>query len=185
MSNLLEDSTSWLNRSKSEMIEAQEVGSEQSCQTLISSSSGALTNRTIIWKFVVNDLEKFKIIHLVGYGFRGQIISEISRNYACLFSSYTNSIYSPSHNFWLQLILDIGYFGVIITIVLLVYLILKLTRLFVIERDYGYFAFLNILIYLISVGSLESSISPDWHSTFILLIFIAVSILPKHHSLKT
>jgi len=166
MSNLLEDSTSWLNRSKSEMIEAQEVGSEQSCQTLISSSSGALTNRTIIWKFVVNDLEKFKIIHLVGYGFRGQI-------------------YSPSHNFWLQLILDIGYFGVIITIVLLVYLILKLTRLFVIERDYGYFAFLNILIYLISVGSLESSISPDWHSTFILLIFIAVSILPKHHSLKT
>ena len=176
--NLLSATPSWLNRPKSEWTDTQGARSERSCPESIMITSGVLSNRPIIWEIVLDELKNFNLIHIVGYGLRGQVVSNISESYACLFASYSYNLLASSHNIWLQLILDIGYIGLIITLLLPVFLILKVTRLsFFVHNNYGYIALLNILLYIILIGSLEAPLSPDFYEIFILLIFVSISSL--------
>jgi hypothetical protein len=174
--NILSTTTSWLNRPRSEWGINEPTNSNQNCQELLNISSRTLSNRPIIWSSVIGELKNFTMIQLVGYGFRGQVISNISESYSCLFASFSDSLLASAHNIWLQLILDIGYIGLIITIGLILYLNLRLTR--IISSHGGEFLFtslVNILLYILLIGSLEAPISPDFFCLFSLVIFISLS----------
>jgi hypothetical protein len=177
--SLLSAVPSWLTRPKSEWVSSHNINAGPICQQFDNQFDGVLSNRPFIWSSVIRELSNFKPIYLVGYGFRGQVISNISESYSCLFSSFKYNLLAPAHNIWLQLILDIGYFGFVVTISLIYYLIVNLTKLRYFDGRCAYVTLIGILLYVLLIGSIESSLSPDFYGVFILLIYICVSNL-KH-----
>jgi hypothetical protein len=167
---------SWLNRPRSEWTNDQGSNLNQDCQQALANSSGMLSNRPIIWRSVVDELSHFKLIYVVGFGQRGQVVSDISERYACLFASYSYNLSASTHNIWLQSILDIGFIGLIITVLLLVNLILKITSQIDSDGNSGHKALLNILLYIILIGSIEAPLSPDYFTIFVFFIYITVSV---------
>jgi hypothetical protein len=185
---ILSNTTSWTNRPSSGWTGNQAAISNGACQEAVEKSAGVLTNRPIIWESINNELKDIKMIQLIGYGYRGQVVSSVSDSYSCLFASYSNPKNASAHNIWLQTILDIGYIGLIICLALLLYLILKLTKLNYMTGHHIYFALLNILLYIILIGSLESPLSPDYFGIYSLVIIITISAiiaLPKTSKIPT
>ncbi len=151
--------------------------STDECNKYLQQSGGFLSNRPVIWEIVINELHDIKIIHLIGYGVRGQVVSSISNSYSCLFSSYRYPTLASAHNGWLQIILDVGYIGLGIILTLLVMIIRKLSDLFKDTKDDTYKCMLAGLIYIVLSGTLEASFSPDFYGTFIIILFISISLV--------
>jgi hypothetical protein len=147
---------------------------DKMCELLLAQSSGLLSNRPIIWKIVLGEMSKPKITHLFGYGYRGHVVSKLSDGYSCLFKSYTLSKIAPAHNLWLQGWLDIGYLGVALMLGLAYSLALKLSKLFKNSRDYAFRSMHGVVIYIILIGSLEASLSPDFNELFIYFCLISI-----------
>jgi hypothetical protein len=168
---------SWLVRPNSSWSNSQITYSNQLCQELLHQTNGIFSNRPVIWSVVLSELMDIKPIHLVGYGFRGQVMSNISANYSCLFSSYTDSLLASAHNIWLQFVLDVGYLGLIMTMGLLYYLLLHLPGLISISKGYFYLAIEGILLYILFIGTIEAPLSPDFFCIFIMVIFICLATL--------
>lgn len=174
----------FLNRSSIGWDSRATSPTELACVESMKSSGNLLSNRTVIWSKVVGGLSNFQPIHLIGYGFRGQITSGISAQYACLFASHIDSLMATSHNIWLQLILDIGYLGLLITLIFLILTMIRLQH-FLEGEHQEYFGLMGIVIYIIMIGSLEASVSPDFFEIFVLLIFIAtLLVIPDDDSSK-
>ncbi len=172
--NILSNSTTWLNRPSGENIPVQGIRQDPSCQQSLNNNGGSLSNRPIIWQIILNHLKDFKPSHIFGYGYRGHVVSSISDQYDCLFASYAKSNLASSHNIWLQLILDIGYFGLLITVILFVLLTLILTQSWISNNLAIFPSMLGVLFYIIMIGSLEAPISPDFYGPFIFLILITI-----------
>ena len=176
--SLLKQNINILNRPESQWEENKPLtNSTNECDKSLQQSGGFLSNRPIIWEMVINELRDFQYIHIVGYGVRGQVVSSISNSYSCLFTSYAHPTLASAHNGWLQTILDVGYIGFGIVFALLVMIINKLSGLLTITKDVTYKAMLAGLIYIILSGTLEASFSPDFYGTFIILLFISISLL--------
>lgn len=174
----------FLNRSSSNWNPSVASHTERACVESMQYSGNILSNRTVIWSKVISDLSNFKPVHLIGYGFRGQVVSGISSQYACLFASYMDKIVAGSHNIWLQICLDIGYLGFFVAVFFLAYVMINLQHL--LKKDWhSVLALISIVSYTIMIGSLESSLSPDFFEIFILLIFItAIVLVPDNESEK-
>ena len=147
--------------------------------TLIStlSRSGSdlanMSNRLVIWDIILKHLSNFSWVSLIGYGYRGQVVSGVSHLYAYLFTSYTNDEVASAHNFLLQNVLEIGYIGAVIFIILLFVLIRNLSRANqTATNDYTPKAMLFVLIYLILSGITEAVFSPDYQEVFTVFILI-------------
>ena len=82
----LQGPLSYLNRSSMRDESLQITGEITECKVLLDSTNGVLSNRPIIWHIGIEEIRLFKPIHLVGYGFRGQVVSNVSTQYSCLFS---------------------------------------------------------------------------------------------------
>jgi hypothetical protein len=177
MPSILIRMTSWLNRPVSVSINQQTLISSSSCQEALRTSSGILSNRPIIWNTIITDLKQYEMTHLIGFGFRGQVVSSLSTNYSCLFSSYSNPIIASAHNIWLQLILDVGYLGVVVSVALFGYIVMNLSKLYLMTGNHVYRASLNILLFVILIGALEASVSIDFIELFILIVFISLSTI--------
>jgi O-antigen ligase len=174
----LVEKMSFLSRPASEWQE-QAIETTEDCSPLASESSGFLTNRTAIWKATVADLSFTNPYSYIGYGFRGQLISGVSKKYSCLFTSYENQIFISSHQMWLQTIMDIGIIGLAITLIAFVFLILEL------DRDQTYpvkganSAYSAYLLYIVAIGTLESSLYPDAFELFIIVFLLLTGTVVK------
>ena len=83
------------------------------------SSVGALSGRPLIWGSILVFLSTFQPVQLVGYGAMGQIGSGVSARYAVLFATdYASPLDAGAHNSILQAILDVGYIGAAIQLLL-------------------------------------------------------------------
>jgi hypothetical protein len=179
--SLLKQNINIFKRAESQWEENKPLtNSANECDNYLQQSGGFLSNRPIIWEMVINELSDFQYIHIIGYGVRGQVVSSISNSYSCLFTSYARPTLASAHNGWLQTILDVGYIGFGIMLVLLVMIIVKLSNLFFITRDATYKAMLVSVIYIILSGTLEASFSPDSYGTFIILMFVSIGLLFAH-----
>jgi hypothetical protein len=83
------------------------------------SLGGGLTGRPYIWAIILLFLGSFSPTHLIGYGALGQISSGVSARYAPLFvGGYANPYGLSAHNTVLQAVLDTGYVGAFLQILL-------------------------------------------------------------------
>jgi O-antigen ligase len=144
------------------------------CEELLAKSSGFLSNRPVIWKIVVKEASEPQIVHVIGYGHRGQVVSKLSERYSCLFKSYAFSNLASAHNLWLQTWIDIGYIGTLITIFFLYSLACRFSDLFITSHAYAFRSMYSVVVYIILIGSLEATISPDFNLLFILICAISV-----------
>lgn len=83
------------------------------------SLAGGLSGRPYIWGIILLFLGSFTPTHLIGYGALGQIGSGVSTRYTAIFEgSYTNPFGLSAHNTVLQAVLDTGYLGAVLQIIL-------------------------------------------------------------------
>jgi hypothetical protein len=170
---LLTLNLSWFNRPTKQSTIDVFVGSE-TCQNLLERSSGFLSNRPVIWEIIINELKHPKFVHLVGYGARGQTVSGLSDQYACLFVSYAQNSLASAHNVWLQLILDIGYIGLGITTILILKTTSKLIHVYQETNEPAFLSLFSFIGYIILIGIVESPISPDMDEIFYLFTHIVI-----------
>ena len=130
------------------------------------------TGRTDIWSAVLNFLGHFDPQQLVGWGFGGQLISGVSYTYAYVVSTNGRPEFATAHNFILQSILDVGYLGTAIFL-LIFYLSLRsagrrIRRAF----DPGVAIILGILSFLLLAGTLESTPGSSTPAAFGTLLLV-------------
>jgi hypothetical protein len=75
------------------------------------------TNRFAIWDGALKVLHHFDLQQLIGWGTAGQVKSGAALHYYWLFRNLPNPL-QPTHNFMIQTVLDTGYLGLAITVVL-------------------------------------------------------------------
>jgi hypothetical protein len=172
----LHGSLSFMNRPSMREESQQITGEISECKALLDSTNGVLSNRPIIWHFGIEELRFFKPIQLVGYGFRGQVISKVSTQYACLFSSQLRSNFASLHNIWLQLAFDLGYFSFLVILPLLILAIKMIDMISLQSNTLEFPALIAILLAIISMGSMEASLSPDYIELFILELFVLTGL---------
>lgn len=79
--------------------------------------SSLVTSRDFIWHAVLNKLATFDPIQVFGYGLFGQLPSGVSLEYIELFierADFSEAALMPTHNNILQLVMDVGYFGMLV-----------------------------------------------------------------------
>jgi|GEM_PF-4737646 len=130
-----------------------------------------LSNRTVIWEKVLSNFLDFEWLHLIGYGYRGQISSGLMEQYKYLFSNYyQNYTAIPLHNSFLQYFVDTGYFGLIIFIILLHSLFNTIENLYLEEK---YLSMIKVmLIFLVVSAGMDAVLNIDSQETFITFIMI-------------
>jgi len=126
-------------------------------------------NRLFIWHTVFNFLRHPTFLQFVGYGANGQETSHVSDGYAYLFgnSSVDPTVYT-THNIALQTILDSGYLGLIIFVLLVIAGIRCLEHAIRGARGSLTGAVLALFLILVLSGSLEAAPSYLFLDTFVL-----------------
>lgn len=89
---------------------------------------GIASGRENIWVSVLDVFSQFDPVHVVGYGAFGQIVSGASKNYSWLFNQIGPAS-TTAHNAALQVLLDIGYLGLVIWL-WMIYEMLQRTQYF-------------------------------------------------------
>ncbi|MEM6805504.1 MAG: hypothetical protein AAF696_29175, partial [Bacteroidota bacterium] len=135
-------------------------------------------NRGVIWKYCIEELQDFKAEHIFGYGQAGHLQSGISKRWSRDLDGWE----SYTHNFLFQIILDMGYLGLIL-ILAFIYVssqyCLKLYR-----AGYSYFiVFLGVpIVYLLS-GIMEAPFGVAnylFTNTFFVFFLIPVLLWDLH-----
>lgn len=154
------------------------INSIDDCENF-QSRNGFLSNRSFIWDQAIEEISQPKMIHLVGYGFRGHFISNLSEEYKCLFLSYTNREIAPLHNLWLQIIIDLGYIGLIIFILFMIIIFRTIIEDYFVLNEIIYLGILGFFFSVISIGATESIISPDYFEVFLLFSLLSLILVVK------
>lgn len=140
-----------------------------------------LSNRTFVWQRAFDVLSPFQIHHLIGWGYRGQIPSGIMGTYVMLFSNYQNITTIPLHNSFLQYIIEIGYVGLIVFVMLLFFLLKEISRQTLYSSSPWGLVMKGLVIYLVISSSFDSVLSLDSQETFTVFLMI-VSNAVVHRS---
>jgi hypothetical protein len=147
---------------------------------LMRSGSDALSGRGLIWRSALEYLSNFEWIHIIGYGLFGQSASGVVEGYKHIFESYVNTDVIPLHSFFLQTIFDLGYLGLMASVLFFYFLgrsLIKNLRTEPLDQDM-LLAF-SLFIYILLIGSV--SIIPAFYARemFFLFIFLWVAVGAK------
>ncbi len=142
---------------------------------------GAGTGRPIVWAAVFDELTRFKVNHIVGYGLYGDNSSGVSSSYSWMFSGL---IGPPTyHNTALQFILDTGYVTLFLFFAILFYSTILISDSVLQERTKKLMLLMLTLICL--GGTTESFFTVQkFESLFIGLIVIGVAFAAPRGRLK-
>lgn len=96
------------------------------------SDAESIGGRSLIWVVALNKFSDFSLAHIFGYGNAGQVASGISSGIGRLdeFSNYVNAEQHSMHNVYLQALVNYGYVG------LFVFLVISFSVYFGIGRAY-------------------------------------------------
>ena len=143
-----------------------------------------LSNRSVVWDNVLQELKDFKPIHLVGFGARGQVASGVGEQNAKVFKeNYAKSVdQKTAHNFALQTILDMGYIGLLL-------LVLLLSRIIKIISSFGVYSdpnmHISFIIFIVLVGATEVVPTIYANEIFTTVLLLIISILHKDDYAKS
>ncbi|MGZ8741245.1 MAG: O-antigen ligase family protein [Gaiellaceae bacterium] len=115
------------------------------------------TGRTDVWSAVLDFLDHFQLQQLVGWGFGGQLSSEVSYTYSYVVSTNDRPEFATAHNFILQSILDVGYLGTALFLTVFALGLYYAGKQLVNTTGSGANLVLGVLIYLLLAGTLEST----------------------------
>jgi O-antigen ligase len=141
------------------------------------SAAGGLTGRPFIWGTIVLFLLSFSSDHLIGYGALGQIGSGVGQRYAALFEGgYASPMTNGAHNTVLQAVIDVGYIGAFLQVLLFWYVLNHFGRESTRPGGSGSWGMVGLasaitLVFLGVTGETLSSVTPNT-----LVIFLALNI---------
>jgi len=140
---------------------------------IISRQSGDVVtanNRVFIWHAVITFIKTFNGKLFVGYGANGQITSHVSDGYAYLFSGTPDPTMYTAHNIALQTVLDSGYIGLLVFVLLVIAAIRALERAVRHAVHSAAAPVLALLLVLVLSGSTEALPSYLFLDTFVLFV---------------
>jgi len=139
------------------------------------------TGRSIIWQSIYDYLKHLHAADIFGYGYYGQVASGVSHRYAFLFRFQPVPESASAHNLLLQTILDSGYVGAIVLVVLIVAAVLAASRRYAETLSPSDLATVTGLVVLVLAGSTESLPAIYFPYSFILaLLLLCVALrLPE------
>lgn len=140
-------------------------------------ANSLLSGRMVIWAAFIDFFKNFQPIHLIGYGFQGQLISKISKHYAHLFLPWSLPETTTAHNFPLQLTIEIGYLGLFLTLALISITLINLGNYALAKKDLPSKTLFFVLIYLLLTGSTESVLTLGHPETQYVLVLILTSTM--------
>ena len=132
-----------------------------------------LSGRQQIWTIILEQFRVFDWVHLIGYGYHGQVLSGLSQNYAFLFSNFVFGETASAHNFALQSLLDFGYFGLIIVYWMLLSMSFRLAKLVAANPKASlYKAAFFLFFYFMLAGSTEIVLTPDFIEIYVIFLLL-------------
>lgn len=135
----------------------------------------SLSGRTDVWDTVLTEFSNPKAVHLVGYGAYGQRQSGLGEKYSHAFEGREDDISSKSaHNAALQILVDRGYGGLILFVLLQLALLRNLTR----EMSAQRYALMNALLFMYLVGTTQvlPYYSPaDHYALYLMMVALGCS----------
>ena len=114
------------------------------------------TGRTDVWDAVLDFLGHFDPQQLVGWGFGGQLSSGVSYTYSYVVSTGRPE-FTTAHNFLLQSIIDVGYLGTAVFVLVFIFALRSAGQQLRDRFDPGVVMVLGILSFLLLAGTLEST----------------------------
>ncbi|MFZ3140024.1 hypothetical protein [Polaromonas sp.] len=138
--------------------------------------SGLVTDRDVIWAVSISDLSKFEFIHLFGFGLYGNAASGLMEKYSWLFDYYKTTFHTL-HNVGLQYVLDIGYIGVLVYLIVVSGFFQRINKMKTLSQATAWIL-KSAMLFLIALGGTESI--PSLYATesffiFMFFIFLAYS----------
>jgi len=130
------------------------------------------TGRTDVWDAVLDFLGHFDPQQLVGWGFGGQLTSGVSFTYSYAVSTSRPEL-ATAHNFLLQSILDVGYLGTAVFLLVFIVALRSAGQRLRIALDPGITIILGILIFLLLAGTLESTPGTGTPAAFGALLLVS------------
>jgi hypothetical protein len=134
-----------------------------------------LSGRVLIWNSYLDYFKNFQISHLLGSGYIGQQISGVSKAYSHLFQSWYVPEANSAHNFALQTIIETGYIGFFLNIVILFFVLYLFGKYLSRIEDHSVKVLFFLLIYMILTGTTESALTLDNQETYFILILIGAA----------
>ncbi len=147
------------------------------------SATGLASGRPIMWATILNFLSHFRPEQLFGYGAYGQVASGVSREYGIYFVGMFASPWDRSaHNTFLQAILETGYVGAAIQ-VLLFWKLLRVLGIRSSERVGGVWTdvALGCTVCLVLLGVNDIVLSNPAPGTLTLFLALNVYCLTMDH----
>jgi hypothetical protein len=164
------------------VIGGLELLSSSGIATLLSRSSGGQTNfnsfstgtgRVYLWRGAWQVIKHFSLHDVTGWGAAGQIPSLASAHYAFVFPTEPLAYTVFTHDVVLQTILDEGYIGLLILVVLLWRTFVLLRRHLRLNPRSPASALVAMLIVIILSGATE--VSPTYYSEEVLLMVFLIA----------
>jgi hypothetical protein len=137
------------------------------------------TGRVDVWRVVLGFLGHFTPHELVGWGFGGQLTSGVSYSYAYLIETGGSPETATAHNFILESILDVGYIGLALWLV--VFLVALRRGATAVGTSYTPAAAMvfGVLLFFLLSGMTESSpgdATPGAFGAFLVLVIGAFAL---------
>lgn len=126
---------------------------------------GPLTGRDVVWESGMGVLADAKPIHLVGYGAFGQASSGATKGYAWIFSEPARYSLHSLHNAPLQIVMDIGYLGLAVWLLMWVTLTRRLSAM-----QSG--ALSAMAAFIVFGGVMEVAGTPVYPDVFVVLMLM-------------
>lgn len=101
-----------------QLIEYSDLAALLQRQSGFAQRLGVASGRENIWLGVMHILAQLDPLHIVGYGAYGQVISGASKEYSWVFGQFGTSL-ATAHNASLQVILDMGYLGLAVWVLMI------------------------------------------------------------------
>jgi len=134
-----------------------------------------LSKRELIWinfnRYYQPNIFQF----FFGYGNTGQYISGISNYYSFLFKNWINPTQISLHNNSYQLLVDIGFIGVILWFTIFFVLIKKSIKSYLLNKETSYLAFPAIINYILIVGYTDITTNLANISIYFIIFYILIA----------
>jgi hypothetical protein len=164
------------------VIGGLELLSSSGIASLLSRSSGGQTNfssfstgtgRVYLWRGAWEVIKHFSLQDVIGWGAAGQIPSLASTHYAFVFPTQPLAYTVFTHNAVLQTILDEGYIGLLILVVLVWRTFVLLRRHLRLDPRSPAAGLVAVLLVIILSGATE--VSPSYYSEEVLLMVFLIA----------
>jgi len=137
---------------------------------------GTLSSRFITWRAAFSEILAPKWIHLVGYGYKGDVSSGVAQAAAQQVAPTRLSLLGP-HNVILQYILDNGYLGAALFVLVMFVTIRRLAEMAATDRQSVVRPALGVMVYLALLGTIERVPTVYSPELFVVFLFIVIFTL--------